>query len=48
MYNPEEKFRHADTVAPGDLTKGLCLPGQSDFNMCQLNWCELFVGKIAI
>ncbi|CAE6452408.1 unnamed protein product [Rhizoctonia solani] len=38
MYNLKEKFRHADTVKPGDLTKGLCLPWQSDFNMCQKDW----------
>ncbi|CAE6388387.1 unnamed protein product, partial [Rhizoctonia solani] len=44
MYNPEARFRHAGTVMPGDLTKGLSLPWQSDFNLCDKDWCELFAG----
>ncbi|CAE6476187.1 unnamed protein product [Rhizoctonia solani] len=38
MYHPKERYRYADTVKPGDLTKGLCLPWQSDFNMCHTDW----------
>ncbi|CAE7098036.1 unnamed protein product, partial [Rhizoctonia solani] len=35
---PGNRFRFADTVTPGDLTKGLCLPWQSDFYMCSASW----------
>ncbi|KAG8792531.1 hypothetical protein FRC12_005847 [Ceratobasidium sp. 428] len=37
-HNPTGKYRYADTVTPGDLGKGLCLPWQSDFNMCSTDW----------
>ncbi|CAE7151084.1 unnamed protein product [Rhizoctonia solani] len=37
-YKPGERFRFADTVTPGDLTKGLALPWQSDFSMCNTHW----------
>ncbi|CAE7180193.1 unnamed protein product [Rhizoctonia solani] len=35
---PWNRFRLADTVTPGDLGKGLALPWQSDFNMCNTHW----------
>ncbi|CAE7098056.1 unnamed protein product [Rhizoctonia solani] len=35
---PGNRFRFADKVTPGDLTKGLCLPWQSDFYMCTSDW----------
>ncbi|KAF8597165.1 hypothetical protein BDV93DRAFT_527603 [Ceratobasidium sp. AG-I] len=38
MYNPDAKYRLADSVKPGDLTRGLSLPWQSDFNMCADHW----------
>ncbi|CAE7140727.1 unnamed protein product [Rhizoctonia solani] len=38
MYKLEDKYRFADSVTPGDLSKGLCLPWQSDFNMCNTYW----------
>lgn len=34
-------FRYADTVKPGDITKGLSLPWQSDFYMCSDHWCVI-------
>ncbi|CAE7151077.1 unnamed protein product [Rhizoctonia solani] len=35
---PWNRFRVDNAIAPGDSTKGLCLPWQSDFNMCHANW----------
>lgn len=37
-YNPDVRFRFAESVKPGDLGKGLSLPWQSDFNMCNTHW----------
>ena len=33
VYNPDTRFRFHDDVQPGDLTKALSLPWQSDFYM---------------
>lgn len=38
MYKSDAKYRLADSVTPGDLTRGLSLPWQSDFNMCADHW----------
>ncbi|CAE7215427.1 unnamed protein product [Rhizoctonia solani] len=37
-YKPGERFRFTDTVTPGDLGKGLALPWQTDFYMCNTHW----------
>ncbi|KAG8741248.1 hypothetical protein FRC10_003128 [Ceratobasidium sp. 414] len=42
-YNPDAKYRMADSVKPGHLGRGLSLPWQSDFNMCNTHWYEPFV-----
>lgn len=33
-----KSFRFADSVQPGDLGKGLALPWQADFFMCNTHW----------
>lgn len=38
MYKLDTPFRFADSVTPGDLTKGLALPWQADFFMCNTHW----------
>ncbi|CCO33622.1 hypothetical protein BN14_07706 [Rhizoctonia solani AG-1 IB] len=38
-YNLGAKYRFSDDVKPGDLGKGLALPWQSDFFMCNTHWC---------
>jgi hypothetical protein len=42
MYKPKDKYRFADTVRPGDLGKGLSLPWQADFYMCNTHWYDVF------
>ncbi|CEL54921.1 hypothetical protein RSOLAG1IB_07413 [Rhizoctonia solani AG-1 IB] len=37
-YNLGAKYRFSDDVKPGDLGKGLALPWQSDFFMCNTHW----------
>jgi hypothetical protein len=37
-YNHGTRFRFHETVKPGDLTKGLSLPWQADFFMCNMHW----------
>ena len=36
-------FRIKNTLRPGDLTKGLSLPWQSDFSLCEQHWCVPFI-----
>jgi len=38
MYRTDCRFRFSDKVQPGDLTKGLALPWQTDFYMCNTHW----------
>lgn len=39
IYKLDAKsYRFADSVKPGDLGRGLSLPWQSDFNMCNTHW----------
>ncbi|CAE7234192.1 unnamed protein product [Rhizoctonia solani] len=38
VYKAGDRFRFADTVTPGDLTRGLSLPWQSDFQNCNVKW----------
>ncbi|KAG8870437.1 hypothetical protein FRB97_009767 [Tulasnella sp. 331] len=37
-YKLSDRFRFSDTVTPGDLGKGLALPWQADFFMCNTHW----------
>lgn len=39
MYKLDTKYRIADAVKPGDLSRGLSLPWQSDFFECYGDWC---------
>ena len=43
MYNLDAPFRFGEQVTPGDLTKGLSLPWQADFFMCNTHWCALLL-----
>lgn len=38
MYEMGDVFRFNESVKPGDLTKGLSLPWQADFFMCNTHW----------
>lgn len=38
MYKISDRYRFADTVTPGDLSKGLPLPWQTGFFLCNTNW----------
>jgi len=38
MYKPDVPFRFREEVTPGDLSKGLALPWQADFFMCNTHW----------
>jgi hypothetical protein len=33
-----QRYRFSDIVKPGDLSKGLALPWQADFFMCNTHW----------
>jgi hypothetical protein len=43
MYKLDAPFRFGDNVTPGDLTKGLALPWQADFFMCNTHWYVQFI-----
>lgn len=46
-YNLNSRFRFSDTsTRPGDLGKGLALPWQSDFYMCNTHWYEFIWSKL--
>jgi hypothetical protein len=41
MYKLDTPFRFGEGVTPSDLGKGLSLPWQADFFMCNTHWCIL-------
>ena len=43
MYKLGTPFRFADSVRVGDLGKGLSLPWQADFFMCNTHWYDLHI-----
>lgn len=48
MYKLETPFRFADSVHPGDLGKGLSLPWQADFFMCNTHWYALRIYLLSL